>query len=210
MRDVGFETVIVLVILLPGFLCARIVQALCVRREQTELDKVVEALLYSFLIYLICAALRVAVPVTLVVQAVGDVTKYSIEPHTRSLVWFAVVAVALALLLAASETNDSIGRVLRWLRVTQRTGRASLWSDVFHTFSGYVQVELQDGRSLLGWVRLYSDMWDEPGVFLEDACWVDSTNNTIPIVGPGILVTKDSGIRSIAFLQSDRGASEPT
>jgi uncharacterized membrane protein YjjB (DUF3815 family) len=42
-----------LLVLLPGFLAAYILQALCVRRRQTELDKIVEALIFSFLIYFV-------------------------------------------------------------------------------------------------------------------------------------------------------------
>ena len=41
----------ILLILLPGFAAAYIVQVLALRGSQTDLDKVIEACLYSFLIY---------------------------------------------------------------------------------------------------------------------------------------------------------------
>jgi hypothetical protein len=41
--SLGFDALSVLIILLPGFFCARIFQWLCVRPQQTEMDKVVEA-----------------------------------------------------------------------------------------------------------------------------------------------------------------------
>jgi hypothetical protein len=47
-----FEAITILVILLPGFLAARIEQRLVVNPKQNEFDKTVEALLYSFFIYL--------------------------------------------------------------------------------------------------------------------------------------------------------------
>jgi hypothetical protein len=47
------EALGVLLVLLPGFACAYIVQSLSVRRRQTELDKVVEALLLSLILYVI-------------------------------------------------------------------------------------------------------------------------------------------------------------
>jgi len=41
------EALGIFLILLPGFTCAYVSQYLSVRRKQTELDKVVEALLFS-------------------------------------------------------------------------------------------------------------------------------------------------------------------
>ena len=47
------EALGIFLILVPGFTCAYIAQYLSVRRKQTELDKVVEALLFSVLLYLL-------------------------------------------------------------------------------------------------------------------------------------------------------------
>jgi len=47
------EALGILLVLLPGFACAYIVQFLAVRRRQTEMDKVVEALLFSLVLYVI-------------------------------------------------------------------------------------------------------------------------------------------------------------
>jgi len=44
-----------MLLLLPGFLAAYIVQNLCVRRRQNDLDKVVEALIFSLISYVISA-----------------------------------------------------------------------------------------------------------------------------------------------------------
>ena len=42
----------VFALLFPGFTCAYIVQQLTTRPKQTELDKVIEAFLFSLLLYL--------------------------------------------------------------------------------------------------------------------------------------------------------------
>jgi hypothetical protein len=47
------EMLTVLLVLLPGFLCAKLIRWLCPRPQQTEMEKVVDALLYSFVIYAI-------------------------------------------------------------------------------------------------------------------------------------------------------------
>jgi len=50
---VSTETLTVLFVLLPGFVCAKLIRWLCPRPQQTEMEKVVDALLYSFIVYAI-------------------------------------------------------------------------------------------------------------------------------------------------------------
>lgn len=47
------EALGILLVLLPGFAAAYFVQLLATRRKQSELDKVVEALIFSLLLYVI-------------------------------------------------------------------------------------------------------------------------------------------------------------
>src|SRR5205823_12238009 len=42
-----------------------------------------------------------------------------------------------------------------------------------HNLTGYVLVELADGRLISGCVLYYSDRDDTPSLFLEDAAWID-------------------------------------
>ena len=51
-------------------------------------------------------------------------------------------------------------------------------------------------RSVIGWIRNYSDEDETTELFLEDAAWVDTDGNEFPIQGPGILLTKSLGIES--------------
>jgi uncharacterized membrane protein YjjB (DUF3815 family) len=49
------QALAVLFVLLPGFLAAYILQTLVARPRQTDLEKVIEAIIFSFLIYLTSA-----------------------------------------------------------------------------------------------------------------------------------------------------------
>jgi len=200
MPDIGFEALVVLLILLPGFFAASIVQGLCTRPKQTEFDKVIEALLYSFVTYLAFTAIIGRVPVSMRVEPDGQAKLVSVQTRVGPLLWLGLIALAIALIVSISTNNDLHGRVLRKLRFTQRTARSSVWSDVFHYASGYVQVELVDGRNVLGWLRYYSDTPEESSLYLEDAAWIRPDNTKVPVKGPGILLTKESGIRTIMFL----------
>lgn len=181
-----FEALSILLVLLPGFLCARIVQSLFVRPQQTELDKIVEALLYSFLVY-------VAFVFTFPDARLS---------HLRSveLLVLACYSVGLGLLMSAILTNDLFGRLLRRIKITQRTSHTAVWNDTFRSCGGYVLVELIDGRMVLGWVRYFSDDDQQLSLFLEDAAWIDRDGTRIHIDGAGILLTHTSGIRNVMFV----------
>jgi hypothetical protein len=188
----SFEALEILLVLLPGFLCARIVQTLFVRPQQSEMDKIIEALLYSFIIYLLFAFTFQTAKVTNLTQIhLFTLTAYS---------------VGLGLLTAASLTNDWTGRLLRRVRITQRTSNTSVWNDTFRTYGGYVLVELSDGRLVLGWVRYFADREEQASLFLEDAYWVQSDGNRTHIEGPGILLTRKSGIKNLMFVEGEEKA----
>jgi small nuclear ribonucleoprotein (snRNP)-like protein len=100
-------------------------------------------------------------------------------------------------------------RLLRKINLTERTSRNSIWNDTFQdvhqtvdpALGSIVQVELKDGRSVMGVVRYYSDTADECSVFLRDAQWVNPENQSVVKVdGPGILLTRNAEITSVSFL----------
>lgn len=200
-----------LLILLPGFLSAYILQALVVRPKQTDLDKVIEALIFSFVIYLTSVLIiGTTLPISwrATVDASGSQT-WTIDASWWRLLFLLLVPILFGLVAAWLMQHDSLLRFLRRFSLTDRTSRASTWNDVLQDVDGVAQVELSDGRSVMGWVLYYSDDPDDASVFLERAAWVkDSGDGLEPIPGPGILITKEAGIRSIMFLDEPRGSGE--
>lgn len=184
MADFKFEAIAVLVVLLPGFLAARIEQRLVVHREQGDLAKIVEALLYSFVTYLVFTLFTRSFPVALMVQTKGEAIRYSVETNAFDLVLLAVIATALAVVVSFATNNDLFGRLFRWMHVSRRSWRDSIWNDVFDNFGEAVQVEMSDGRSVMGWVKYYSDRSDEACLFLEHAAWVGPN---LQSSAPGVL-----------------------
>jgi hypothetical protein len=205
--SLGFQAVAILFILLPGFLAARIFQSLFVRPDQTEGDKVVDALLFSFLIYLAYVlSFGSSLPVS--IQIVSDNGGQSLSFHLLPMRLFVLAAYALVfgLIMGYLCTNDISGKILRRLRLTQRTTRSSVWSDIFHELTGVVQVELADGRQLMGWLKCYSDEPKNASLFLERAAWINDDTSLVPISGPGILLTEQSGIKHVMFLDAGRSS----
>lgn len=55
----------------------------------------------------------------------------------------------------------------------------------------------------MGWPAHFADSPDEGSAFLTHAAYLGDDGNVIEIPGPGILVTKEAGIRMIEFLRDD-------
>lgn len=205
------EALGVLLLLLPGFSCAFLVQRLAVRPKQTELDKVIEALLFSFLLYLIASPFfGYSLPLRWRRISPDGVEQYVFQLNWQYLAVLAALALATGILYSANLNHDWLLRLLRKCRVTQRTARNSIWIDAFQDIpSSFVLVQLSGDRAVIGYLRYYSDEQDDASLFLEDAAWIiDDEGTQSPIDGPGILITKQAGIESISFLNTGKNPQE--
>jgi len=194
----------ILLILLPGFAAAYILQLLALRGTQTDFDKAVEACLYSILIYAAFVLFTHGALPFDIVPAKPPATDATIVWHPNKLIGLAVITLAFSLAGVAYINLDG-NWIFRKLKLTERTTRRSIWNDIFQKEAKtvqVVQVELSDGRSILGVLTYYSDSADDCSVYIEQASWVDDTGATIPIPGPGILLTKNANISSISLLDN--------
>jgi hypothetical protein len=119
------------------------------------------------------------------------------------LAWLAAVTVAFALLAVAYVRFDG-NRLFQLIGLTERTTRRnSIWNDVFETeaIDGQpLQVELADGRSVLGSLLYYSDVAEDASIYLTQASWVGAVGNTVRFQAPASFLTKSSGIRAVSLL----------
>jgi hypothetical protein len=197
----------ILLILLPGFAAAYIVQLLALRGSQTDLDKVIEACLYSFLIYATFVLFTHGALPFDVIPAKPPVSETIIQWHSNRLIGLSAITFAFSILGALYINRDG-NWVFRKMKVTERTSRRSIWNDIFQreaNKSQVVQVELGDGRSILGVLNYYSDTAEECSVYLKYASWVGHDGVPVRIPGPGIPLTKNSNIQSISLLDNEAG-----
>ncbi len=164
----------VFLILLPGFSAAYVVQALATRRTQSDLERIIEALVFSFIVYVCYIPLNSGkLPFHIVHDPVGkgdDTVLWEPTQLTR----LAVVTAVFALIAVIYIRFDG-NRLFRALRLTERTTRNSIWNDTLESeaFDNQpVQVELADGRNVLGVLLYYSDA-SEDAISLPDAGYLD-------------------------------------
>src|SRR5208337_155123 len=208
MPTIGYEAGVVLLMLLPGLIAARIVQSFCVgAAKQSDFDKVVEALIHTFCVVVVYAVFVKRLPLQINSWTEGNKTHYSVDALRGPLPWLLLIAVAWGFLAMICNNLDVPWKWLRKFGVVSRSARNSVWHDTFyeHGELNYVQVELSDGRFVLGYLQHYSDQPEDGSLFVGDASWIgygqDGQTSVVPIPGPGILLTKSSGIVNVAFLK---------
>lgn len=192
----------VFLILLPGFSAAYVVQSLATRRTQSDLERIIEALVFSFVIYVCYIPLNGGkLPFHIDHDLTGK-TDDTVVWEPARLAWLAAVTAVFSLVAVAYIRFDG-NRLFRAARLTERTTRNSIWNDILEREAidnQPVQVELSDGRNILGILLYYSDASEDGSLYLTQASWVDRNGETIPIPGPGILLTRNSGIRCVSLL----------
>jgi len=151
------EALGILLVLLPGFAAAYLVQLLAARHKQSELDKVVEALIFSLVLYLFTLPFfGYSLPIAWhpADEKHPDIWQiFIVWPHLLALAFLAIV---LGAIYAASINHNWLTAPFRWIRISERSARSSVWNDVFSDIEGFVQVGMSDGRSVIGWLRRYS------------------------------------------------------
>jgi MFS family permease len=188
----GLQTLVALLILLPGFVSARIARSLSAQAQQSELERVIEALIFSFFTYVVYVALfGTSLPIEWLP---------SFQVHRWRIVFLAVMACGIGVFWGIVRSKDLALRLLRKWKLTERTSRESVWNDVFSNIKGSAQVGLEDGRNLIGWIGRYSDSGGERSLFVEKASWVLEDGTKVKIEGKGILLTNKAEIEYVMFL----------
>jgi len=180
----SIEVLNILVFLIPGFISSVVLNALVVRKgEQKELQRVVEALVFSMLVYAIYSLFG----------------RQPVSPDSESVPIYDPLS--LLILVGLFVTNDWHMRIARKLRITNKTSRSSLWYDVFAEQGKYVIVYFKDESRVCGWPKHYSDDPEEPYIFLTDPLKFKD-GQFVEAGVHGVLITPGLEISHIEFVDS--------
>lgn len=199
--DLTSESFSILIVLLPGFLSMTVLNAITVRQDRDNLIKLFEALAFSFLAYGSTAIVAALIPQIGVSQTPSsEAPAFFLDGSgSTQIVLMLGFALFYPLVIGTFITHDWHMKFLRKVRVTNKTARATLWSDVFTEQSHrYLVANLKDGTRILGWPMYYSDTPEEGSVYLYEPEWIDDNGNNIPMKRHGILIKKEV-IESIEF-----------
>lgn len=196
----GVQALLALLILLPGFVSARISRMMSARSQMSELERVTEALIFSFFTYVIYLLLfGPRLPLEWQIDATSP-ARYSFQVFRLRVLFLGVFSVLLGFAWGYVKGHDLLLKLLRKWKMTERTSRESVWNDVFVSLGGTVQVGLKDGTSAIGWLGRYSDTGEERALFLEKASWIAHDGALTQVPGSGLLLTEKSEILYVMFL----------
>ena len=197
-----FEALQILIFLIPGFISSTILNALVVRKKKGTLAKIVESLIFSLFIYTFYSLVVNKSPIALL--DVGGLTTFSYDGKAFLLLFgFSFI---IPLILGFLTVKDYHMKFARFLKLSKRTSRGSVWFDVFYEQETHIIINFSNGRRIFGWPMYYSDDPDYQYIYLDKPSWVVQDEQTkeskyIELDIEGILITPEQKIESIEFLQ---------
>lgn len=205
--NISTETLTIFVFLIPGFVSSLIINTIVVRKGKDNLSKIIEALVFSFVIYVIISVILGKSPVLIQEEYVNNKTIYSITYNAKVVIPVALLSIFLPLVLGLLSTTDIHMKLLRKLKITNKTARETVWLDVFTEQKRYVIVNLADGRRVFGWPMYYSNNPEEGCLYLYDAAWIDDKGEYIDLKIHGLFLVKKDNIESIEFTLIDKSTA---
>ncbi len=200
MENLNLEVLQILIFLLPGFIAASLLDAFIPRKKKELFEKIIEALIFSMVIYILFSLFGGTSPIFLKVMSQGDVRIYSIEYNRIAFWWLFGLSIFLPALLGLLFTFDLLMKLARFFRLTRRTGRNSVWLEAFSDTNTHIIINFKDGRRIYGWPMHYADDPEKPYLFLYRPLWINEKNEFIESDLRGMLITPEDPIEFIEFL----------
>jgi hypothetical protein len=196
MGETSKDVLALLTQLMPGFLTAWVVYGLTTYTKPPQFERVVQALIYSFLVNGVVAAIE---PMLLLA---GRLITIGTWDKTSELIASTIVALLLGLALSYYMRNDGFFKFARRLRLTSRTPFPTEWYGAFAEKPRYVVLHLSGSRRLAG----YPIEWPtEPNVGhfrVTDAAWIDDENKETPLDGDESILIEAKQVEMVEFLKT--------
>ncbi|MEW8229112.1 MAG: DUF6338 family protein [Candidatus Thiodiazotropha endolucinida] len=193
------ETVNILFLLIPGFISARVLDSVITREPIDQFSRVIEALVFSLLIYAVVNITIDWQPLITQTKVEGSF-QYTFTTNIKLLYITLAYSVVLPLVLGALIHNDLHTKFFRKIKITDKTSRSTVWQDVYVNEKRHVVAHLKDGRRIYGWPMYYSHKPKESYIYLFQPAWIDSGGKYIECETHGILL-ENSQIEFIEFMK---------
>jgi hypothetical protein len=197
--NISIETLNILFLLMPGFISSRVLDTVITRKKSGMPEKVIEALIFSFLIYVISSLLFNWAPL-FTAEKTQQATIYSFSKNYGLIFFVLLLSMALPLILGAIIHHDRHTAFFRFLKVTDKTSRSSVWQDVYVSEKRHVVVHLNDGRRIYGWPMYFSHDPADSFIYLFQPAWITNEQKYIEAGTHGILI-KNEMILFVEFMK---------
>ncbi|SFB90869.1 DUF6338 family protein [Collimonas sp. OK412] len=200
MGETSKDVLSLLTQLMPGFLTAWVVYGLTTYTKPAQFERVVQALIFSFIVNALVAILEI------ILLFSGRYIQLGIWNRSTELIASASIAFIFGIVLSFFMTNDAFFSLARRLRLTSRTPYPSEWYAAFkikppRALARYVVLHLEGSRRISG----YPIEWPtEPssGHFrLTDAAWLNDDNVETPLKNDDSILIAAKQVEMVEFLK---------
>lgn len=192
------QTLQLLLFLIPGLIASRVYDSLVVRGESKQHGAIIEALIFSMIIYTVFSFFPGAPPVSF------NSTTFAINYSPLAFCALLSLATAVPALLAFLSFRGWFLYIARRLGITKKTTGSSTWNDVFNRFDTWITIHFKDGSRIVGYPRFFSDRPGEPCLFLTHPSWLEEKKGKtryVPLDVEGVLITPEMPIEYIYFMK---------
>ena len=201
MEDLVKEVIPLLQYLIPGFLSTWIFYSLTAFRRPDTFGQIVQALIFTFVIYGAVTGIGVA---CLWVGAKGfSVGKWNGEAEA---VWAFFSSLLLGLMACRLATNDRLHGWLRNRNVTKQSSYPSEWFSAFVQYDRFITLHLIDERRVLGWPVEWPPESANGQFVMQDPHWLDEDGKSVPS-GAEYLLIDSAKVKWVEFNPTLEGSS---
>ena len=183
----SFEALYIFLILLPGFLTLMIERTLSYQIADSHVFTLTKSLVYSFVNYSVFLMTQETLVYWTIIENSDEPKQLILNSNPRGFAILLFVSILLGSLIGLFKNKDWHMKFARFIHLTKRTSRDSIWLDLFHDkfqvkkktkelkekTGAYVTVILKDGRNIFGWPEYFADSFnDGPVLFVTDAKWI--------------------------------------
>lgn len=194
-QELTKDFIILVTYLLPGFLAAWVFYGLTSHPKPSQFERVVQALIFTFIIQIFIP------PCRWVLEQIGNVV--ALRPWDRAAEGLTSLSLAIILgvILAYFTNTDSAHKWLRKIGFTTRTSHPSEWYCVLSEKVTFVILHLRDGRRLYGWPKEWPVEADKGQFYIMLPSWIKSDGTQIDLPQlDGVLVSA-SDVRWVEFIE---------
>jgi hypothetical protein len=203
----GSVTLYLFFYILPGLLGSIVYDYTLEGERRDNVDRIATALVLTLLSSVILNfTLNTPVVPTLEVHNDTRIDVIINAFYGKNLLHESLLSTFLGLGFAVLNNHGWTYALLRFLRITYKTGDADVWQEIFYKQRGYwIILQYKDGRSLVGWPKYFSPSGKPREVFVADATWwVPDDSGTITtndVRGPGVYISDFTDIIAIEMLE---------
>jgi hypothetical protein len=198
------DVLALLIQLMPGFLTAWVVYGLTTYTKPSQFERIVQALIYSFIVSAIVVVLERLLLVA------GRFVQFGVWDKSAEVVASACVAIVLGLVLSYYMRNDTFFSFARRLNLTNRTPYPTEWYGAFAKRPRYLVLHLTGGRRISGYPREWPSESSAGHFRLTDAAWIGDENVETPLDGDESILIEAKQVEMVELLKDVEELSNAT